>query len=91
MKQPKIRSCMRNEKYGKSCSNKNIFICDPIVNYKGEIIEWEVECPMCGTIWWINTRKKAVKPQLYLKEFEEEYSPKFISRAEKRKRKKKII
>lgn len=89
MKQPKIISCMRKEKYGKNCSNKNIFICDPIINHKGETIEWEIECPLCGTIWWINARGKVNKPQLYSKDFEEENQlPKLISRAEKKKRKK---
>lgn len=89
MEKPKITSCMRKEKYRKNCLNKNIFTCEPIVNHKGEIIEWEIECPLCGTIWWINARNKINKPQLYLKDFDNEIQEfKIISKAEKRKRKK---
>lgn len=67
MEKPVITSCIRFEKRGKRCDNKVIFEYFPMYNRKGEIVEWEVECPMCGEIWWISDRNKVYRPQLYKK------------------------
>ena len=64
---PKINRCEREKKDGHKCENNSMFNYLPTRDRDGTIIEWEIECPMCGSIWWVSVKPKAEKPQLYKK------------------------
>ncbi len=71
IKYPEIKKCKNGEKKIGSdiniCRKTSGFIIDPIYNQNHEIIEYEVECPWCGTIWWIPEKGAKGKPKLYKK------------------------
>ena len=68
---PKIGRCKNGEKKSKDglnfCGETTGFITTPMYNQNAEIVEFEVECPWCGALWWIPVSRRRQQLRLYKK------------------------
>lgn len=51
---PVITACKSLEVRGKRCTNMNsrLFEISSIKDKSGIVTSWEIQCPMCGTVWY---------------------------------------
>ena len=64
---PQIKKCNRPAMDGHKCENRAVFDVMGHKDRDGNIVEWEAECPWCGSIWWIPVKHNRSRPKLYKK------------------------
>lgn len=66
---PAITACRSFEVRGKKCTNMNsrLFEISSIKDKGGFVTSWEIQCPMCGTVWYQDLARDTVAPRKHRK------------------------
>lgn len=62
-KRPVVTFCRSKEIRNKSCTNMNsrLFEIRALKDKDGDVMSWEIECPICGTVWYKDVYREPQK------------------------------